>query len=124
MKNMLLKTTGFLVLALLIVACSTPNANPAPAEAKPADQAASGNVDIQMKDFAFNPKELTIKVGTKVTWTNMDSAGHDVKAEDGSWGSDTLKSGQTFSMVFDKAGTFPYVCTFHPGMVGTLIVTP
>ena len=53
----------------------------------------------------------------------MDSAGHDVKAEDGSWGSDTLKNGQTFSMVFDKAGTFPYVCTFHPGMVGTIIVT-
>ena len=56
MKKMYIRSTGFLVLALLIAACSSPSASPAPAEAKPAEPALSGNVDIQMKDFAFNPK--------------------------------------------------------------------
>jgi plastocyanin len=46
-----------------------------------------------------------------------------VKAADGSWGSATLTNGQSFSKVFDKEGTYAYVCTFHPGMAGTIIVT-
>ncbi len=124
MKKIIIGLTGLLVLTLLVAACSATSASPAPAAAKPAEQTASGNVDIQMKGFAFSPKELTVKVGTKVTWTNMDSAGHDVKAADGSWGSETLNNGQTFSKVFDKEGTFSYVCSFHAGMTGTIIVTP
>ena len=123
MKKMIIRLSGLFVLAVLVAACSAPAASLAPTEAKPAEQAAGGNVDIQMKGFAFSLKELTVKVGTKVTWTNMDNAGHDVKATDGSWGSDTLNNGQSFSMVFDKEGTYPYACTFHAGMTGTIIVT-
>jgi plastocyanin len=124
MKKVFTRIIGTFVLAALVAACSAPAASPKPAEGKPAEQVAGGNVDIQMKGFAFSPKELTVKVGTKVTWTNMDSVGHNVKAADGSWGSDTMNQNQTFSKVFDKEGTFPYVCTFHAGMVGTIIVTP
>lgn len=75
-------------------------------------------------DFAFVPVELTIKVGTKVTWTNKDSAAHDVQASDGSWASGSLREDQSFSKVFDMEGTFEYVCTFHPGMQGKIIVVP
>lgn len=124
MKKIIIRIAGLIVVAILVAACSAPAASSKPAEGKPAEQATNGNVDIQMKGFAFSPKELTVKVGNKVTWTNMDSAGHDVKAVDGSWGSDTLNKNQTFSKVFDKEGTFPYVCTFHAGMTGTIIVTP
>lgn len=124
MKKNVIGIVTILVLASIMAACSTPAASPAPAAEKPAEQVAGGNVDIQMKGFAFNPNELTVKVGTKITWTNMDSAGHDVKASDGSWGSDTLNKGQSFSKVFDKEGTFSYVCTFHAGMTGKIIVTP
>jgi len=124
MKKIIIRLTGLFVLALLVAACGAPAASPKPAEGKPAEQTSSGNEDIQMKGFAFSPKELTVKVGTKVTWTNMDSAGHDVKAADGSWGSDTLNKNQSFSKVFEKEGTFSYVCTFHAGMTGTIIVTP
>jgi plastocyanin len=124
MRNIIIKLSGLLVLGVLLVSCSAPVANTAPAPAKPAEQVVGGNADIQMKGFAFSPKELTVKVGTKVTWTNMDSAGHDVKAVDGSWTSDTLNNGQSFSKVFDKAGSYAYVCTFHAGMTGTIIVTP
>jgi plastocyanin len=122
MKKTIIGLSIFMVLSVALAACSS--AAPAAVESKPAGVApASGNVSVEMKGFAFNPKELTVKVGTTVTWTNMDSAGHDVKAADGSWGSDTLTNGQTFSKVFDKEGSYAYVCTFHPNMTATIIVT-
>jgi plastocyanin len=126
MKKTIIGLSIFTVLAVVLTACSSaaPAASPAVADSKPASAApVSGSVNIEMSGFAFNPKELTVKVGTTVTWTNKDSAGHDVKAADGSWGSATLTNGQSFSKVFDKEGTYAYVCTFHPGMAGTIIVT-
>ena len=121
MKKTIIGLSIFMMLSVVLAACSSaaPAASSAVVDSKPA----SGSVNIEMSGFAFSPKELTVKVGTKVTWTNLDSAGHDVKATDGSWGSGTLTNGQTFSMVFDKEGTFAYVCTFHSGMTGTIIVT-
>ena len=125
MKKTIIGLSVFMVLSVILAACSTtaPAASSATVESKPGAVSASDSANVEMKGFAFSPKELTVKVGTKVTWTNMDSAGHDVKATDGSWGSGTLTNGQTFSMVFDKEGTYAYVCTFHPGMTGTIIVT-
>ena len=119
MKKTIIGLSIFIVLSVVLTACSSA----APAATVVVSKPASGSVDIEMSGFAFNPKELTVKVGTTVTWTNKDNVGHDVKAADGSWGSDTLTNGQTFSKVFDKEGTYAYVCTFHPGMTGTIIVT-
>jgi plastocyanin len=86
--------------------------------------ALSGNVDVAMAGFAFNPAELTIKVGTTITWTNQDSATHDVKAVDDSWGSGNLGKGDTFSFTFNQAGTYAYRCSFHGNMKGTITVVP
>jgi plastocyanin len=113
---------GVMVLALFLTACSSSGSNSAAGENSP--QVESGSVDVQMKNIAFIPDKLTIKVGTKVTWTNMDNVAHDVKAADGSWSSETLNNGQTFSKVFDKTGTFVYLCSFHLGMTGTVNVVP
>jgi len=121
MKKTIIGLSVFIVLSVILAACST--AAPVAKSSSVGDTTNSGSANVEMKGFAFSPQELTVKVGTKVTWTNMDSAGHDVKAADGSWGSDTLTNGQTFSMVFDKEGTYAYVCTFHSGMTGTIIVT-
>lgn len=65
-----------------------------------------------------------MKAGTKVTWTNNDGAPHTVTSDSGAFGSQTLNQGNTFSFTFTSAGTFPYHCAFHPGMKGTVIVTP
>jgi plastocyanin len=127
MKKAIIGLSVMTVLAMVLVACSS-SAAPAessskPAESKPAAaQSASGSAEVVMSGFKFQPAELTVKMGTKVTFTNNDSAGHDVVASDGSFNSGTLNKGQTFSMVFDKEGTFSYVCTFHPGMDGKIIV--
>lgn len=85
---------------------------------------------VEMKGSQFQPKELTIEPGTKVTWVNRDSIGHDVTANDGTFASDTLNGGQTFEFTFDEPGVYEYHCTPHSfpqedgygGMTGTIIV--
>jgi plastocyanin len=82
---------------------------------------ASGST-VTIVDFAFMPQELTVAVGTTVTWTNEDWAPHTVTAGDGSFDSGRLDQGASFEHTFDQAGTHAYVCTFHPGMTGTITV--
>jgi plastocyanin len=79
--------------------------------------------DVTMEGIAFNPAEVTISVGDTVTWTNEDSVGHDVTGDDFKSGAaGGLAQGDTFEHTFEKAGTFDYVCTVHPGMEGTVKV--
>jgi plastocyanin len=75
-----------------------------------------------MSQIAFDPKEVTIKVGDTVTWLNKDAPQHDVVAENGEFKSDLLELDATFSFTFAQAGTFPYYCSVHPGMTGTVVV--
>ena len=72
--------------------------------------------------FAFSPNPLTIARGSTVTWTNQDGAPHTVTADDGSWGSSTLRQGGTYSHVFTSPGSYPYHCAIHPYMTGTVVV--
>lgn len=87
--------------------------------------AASGNtVEVKIADFAFDPATITIKVGTTVKWTNMDSAAHTVTADDNLWTSARLKQGETYTHTFDQAGTYPYHCSLHSNMQAIVIVQP
>jgi plastocyanin len=79
---------------------------------------------VSMKDIKFNPGTVTIKAGGKVTWTNDDSVGHDVTADDFESGSPGgIDGGSTYSHTFKKPGTYDYVCSVHPGMKGAVKVT-
>jgi plastocyanin len=79
---------------------------------------------VSMKDIKFNPGTVTIKAGGKVTWTNDDSVGHDVTADDFESGSPGgIQGGSTYSHTFKKPGTYDYVCSVHPGMKGSVKVT-
>lgn len=97
---------------------STPN--PRSSASKPV---AANAVTIQ--NFAFSPADISVKVGTKVTWTNNDSTTHTVTENDGQTGPDSgdLNPGSSYSFTFSKAGTYHYHCTLHPQMVGTVTVT-
>jgi plastocyanin len=97
---------------------SAPNPTPttAAAEQNPAaGQTAGTKVDISNSNFG---QPLTVKAGTTVVWTNLDSIQHSVTADDNSFDSGTLNKGGTFSQTFSKAGTFPYYCIFHGGPGG------
>jgi len=87
------------------------------AAATPGAQGAS----VEIKNFAFEPKTVTIKVGQTVTWTNQDSVAHTV-AGDGGIDSGDLSKGKSYSKTFDTAGTFNYHCSIHPSMTGQVIV--
>ncbi len=93
-------------------------ATPTPATG---EQAPRGGVSIS--NFAFVPATITVKVGTRVTWTNRQAGvQHTVTAGDGSFGSAALSTGSSYSYVFTRAGTFTYHCAIHPFMTGTVIV--
>ena len=78
---------------------------------------------MTIKGFAFDPKAATVKVGETVTWTNEDGTDHTVTSSDGSFASEDLGQGATFSQTFNTAGTFDYICGIHPAMKATVIVT-
>jgi plastocyanin len=79
---------------------------------------------VEIKDFAFNPANVTVKVGTAVTWTNDDSVGHTVTTDNGSLASQELQQGQTYSSTFTTAGTVSYFCAIHRFMTATVVVEP
>jgi plastocyanin len=72
---------------------------------------------------SFSPNPIEVKVGETVTWINDDSGRHTVTSNDGVFESGMMGKGQSFSFTFDKAGEYPYHCTPHPGMVGSVAVT-
>jgi len=78
---------------------------------------------VTIAGFKFDTPELTVAVGSTVTWTNTDKAEHSVVAEDTSFISDNLAQGATFEHTFDTPGTFPYICGIHSRMKGTITVT-
>ncbi len=78
---------------------------------------------VHIKNFAFVPKAIAPKAGTKVTWINDDSAPH-TATSDGTTllDSGTLEKGQSFSFIFTKPLSVEYHCNFHPSMTGTVSV--
>jgi len=80
--------------------------------------------NVNINNFSFNPSVITIKVGTKVTWTNNDSVPHQVKGDNlSSLNTPIMNNGQTYSFTFNDIGTFNYHCVIHPMMKGEIIVT-
>jgi plastocyanin len=88
--------------------------------AVPAVLAATRGVDI--RDFAFSPRTVEIRVGDTVRWTNRDSVAHTATARNGSFDTGLLADGESGSVRFTTAGTYRYVCTPHPDMTGTVVV--
>lgn len=76
---------------------------------------------------SYNPNPIEIKVGDTVTWINNDSSPHTVtssSSKDINFDSDVLRKDERFSFTFDRKGEYPYFCTLHPSMVGTIVVLP
>lgn len=87
-----------------------------------ADAAPPGPARIAIKDFMFAPTSLKIKAGTAVMWVNQDDEPHTVVSDTGLFRSGGVDTNETFTYTFEKAGTYHFVCTIHPRMVGTIVV--
>lgn len=94
-----------------------------PTEEPSDDPSATDEVAVPIQGFRFLPAEVTVTVGTTITWTNMDSAPHSATADDGSWDTGVLGQGESGSVTFDTPGTYTYYCAVHPNMTATVIVT-
>lgn len=84
----------------------------------------SAEVEIELKDFMFIPDEITVGVGTTITWTNRDPVAHTADAADDpqTFDSGNIAPGQTFQHTFDEPGTIDYICIYHGNMKGTIVV--
>ena len=86
--------------------------------------AGAADLKVEATDNLFTPAALTAAVGDTVTFTNAGKAPHNVQFKDASQkGLDILNPGDSRSITLSKAGTFDYICSFHPpGMKGTITV--
>jgi manganese oxidase len=98
---------------------TTPTPTPTPGGATPVGIQAGASF---LSTTAYLPNPITITVGTTITWTNNDNVSHDVTSQNNLFFSGNMAPGQTFSQKFQSTGSFPYYCTIHPMMVGTVTV--
>jgi amicyanin len=92
------------------------------AQAEPAPAAEA--VKVTIDNFTFDPPELTVAAGTRVTWLNRDDVPHTATstARPKAFDSGTLDTDQTFTHTFAAPGTYEYFCAVHPKMTGRIIV--
>jgi plastocyanin len=83
-----------------------------------------GTVFAAARDSFFTPDTITVGVGLPVRWTNEGTVYHTVVSDSALWASNLLAPTWWFEVRFDSAGTFPYHCSRHSGMTGTVVVTP
>ena len=78
--------------------------------------------EVKIDNFSFGPTEITVPVGTTVTWTNHDDIPHTVVSTDKVFKSKVLDTDEKFSFTFSNAGSYPYFCSIHPKMTGKVVV--
>lgn len=86
--------------------------------------AVAAGTEVNIDNFAFTPKELTVKAGTTVVFRNRDDIPHSVVGTKGEFHSKALDTDDSFEFTFAKAGTYSYSCGLHPQMQGKIVVLP
>jgi plastocyanin len=114
------RSAVLLIAGLVLIACS--RLDRVALAASPAAGADATTQKVLIKGFKFDPETATVKVGDTVEWTNADSVPHTATAE-GAFDSKSIKPGGTWKFVAKKAGSYDYICTFHPNMKAKLVVT-
>lgn len=86
----------------------------------------SGEAPVRIVEFEFKPKTVSVRAGTRVTWTNDDTSIHDVKDTSplATPVSQEMSKGDTFSITYAQPGSYTYVCGIHPYMTGIIEVVP
>ncbi len=107
------KGVSMLASALVAVLCTTLHASVA---------AAPGTYYVVIEQMQFNPPTLTVERGSRVVWVNKDLFPHTASATSKAFNSGNIAPSASWSYVVGQAGSYPYLCDFHPMMHGTLTV--
>jgi plastocyanin len=120
-KSIMIRKTLWIVglLATVMVATLLLSAGSPRSSAKTPQPATA---EVKVDNFSFGPATLTVPVGTTVTWTNRDDIPHTIVSTDKVFKSKVLDTDEKFSFTFAKAGTYPYFCSIHPKMTGSVVV--
>ena len=107
-----------LALTMVVAACATTSDGPS---AGPVSQQ-PGDAVVKLVGLDFEPRTVEVPVGRRVLWRWTDSVVHNVVSDD--FASSKALDGGAYAVTFDRAGTYPYRCTLHTGMDGTVVVAP
>jgi plastocyanin len=115
-----LRRLAAVLLLTLCAGCSSSNTpTTSPTNGTPVSIVAGSTT---LSTTAYSPNPVTVAVGGTVTWMNNDTTPHTATGDDNSYNSGTIAPGGQFSRTFSTAGSYPYHCTLHPNMVGTVRV--
>ena len=121
MRAAILPLAGAVI--VLVVALLVRSGAPAVHESPAAATAVrSGHVTVAITNYAFSPAKLTVKAGTRVTWTDHDDTAHTATADHGGFGTGTINPGHSDTVRLTKPGTYAYHCLFHAFMTATVTV--
>jgi plastocyanin len=110
-----LAATGGAALGALVAPVALAQGIPHPAAHRKAA------IEVDIRNFAYHPFLLHVEKGARVTFENRDGAAHDATRK-GNFGTGLLRPGEAATVRFVHRGTFPYVCSLHPGMRGKVVV--
>jgi len=102
---------------------SKPQTSTIPAESPSQVSSQPADVTVKIQKFKFEPANVTIVAGKTIQFINLDEEPHTATSTDGTFNSKALDTNQTWNYTPAKPGTFPYICSIHPFMKGTLTVT-
>jgi plastocyanin len=124
--------TTCLVIPLSLSSCSSDTKVPVSqpptpthqVQAQPQGSSQKATATVKIHNFKFEPANVAIAVEETVQFVNTDEEPHTATATDGTFDSKGLDTDRTWNYTATKPGTFPYICSIHPFMKGTLTVTP
>ena len=118
--SMLIAAVGAI---LLLVACGGSSGSGPSADNSPgSSHSSAGGAAVSIKNFAYAPANLTVSQGTTIVFSNEDSTEHTATASGGAFDTGSISQGQSKTVTLETAGSFSYVCSFHPFMHGTITV--
>jgi plastocyanin len=120
---MKLRMSAAFLLAVFMAGCGSSN-NSSTTSPSPSGSATVTIVSgaQSLTTTAYSPNPISVSVGTTIKWVNNDSTAHTATSNNGAFDTGTISAGGQVSKQFNSTGTFPYHCTFHPGMVATINV--
>jgi plastocyanin len=123
-----LRRTGLaVVVAAVIAGVSGCGSSSSSTPAGSSSGAGAGRTGVTIQNFAFNPATVSVKFGTVVVWTNQDNTAHTATSDPGaptSFDTGNISQGNTAVFTFQTPGSYPYHCSIHTYMKGTITVTP
>ena len=111
---------GVVLLGALVLLPGVASASGGGGCGQPVTDAQGTGVDIE--DFCFSPTIVRVGVGDAVTFTNVDPVPHSVLGANATWGDYAGFKRKSVTYRFSEPGVYPYVCTYHLGMVGVVVV--